>query len=252
MKNFIVLLIAFFLLTSCSIFKKISGTKEEKEVVKLPDKIEESKKETEKEKTPETKSKESTNEIVMKEFYKNELPSDIKYSGKIVTGKRWTDRNGDNILILTKTEVRKSKSKNPDFGDDVQEAELFAYQYVKNDDDFTLLWKVNDFVKDCSFDLTLDFISNSLSITDLDENGIGESTFLYKMCCRSDVSPSDLKLIMHEGENKYALRGTMFVNVQGIKEGGSYKVDKSFDSAPSVFLDYAKKHWDEFKRETFN
>ncbi|GEM_PF-245636 len=251
MKKIVLLLITFLLLTSCGIIKKITGSKTEKEVVKLPDKVEETKKEPEKNETSVSKPEESTNDIIIKEFYKNDIPSEIKYSGNIITGKRWTDKNGENIILLTKTEPERVKAKQPDFEDYVWESELFAYQFVKSNDTYTQLWKINDFIKDCPFDLTLDFIPNSLSITDLDKNGIAESTLLYKMACRSDVSPSDLKLIMHEGENKYALRGTMLVNEQGFKSGGDYKIDKSFESAPSSFLEYAKKQWNEYKREKF-
>jgi hypothetical protein len=71
------------------------------------------------------------------------------------------------------------------------------------------------------------------------------------MCCRSDVSPSELKLMMHENDNKYALRGNMLVKIEGYTGGGDYKVDKSFDSAPDGFLDYAKSQWKEYRTETF-
>src|SRR5512139_1756960 len=40
------------------------------------------------------------------EFNKKDLPSSIKYKGKIVEGASWTDKNGDNILIITQTDVR--------------------------------------------------------------------------------------------------------------------------------------------------
>ena len=72
------------------------------------------------------------------------------------------------------------------------------------------------------------------------------------MACRSDVSPSELKLIMHENSAKYALRGNMLIKIEGFNEGGDYKVDKSFDSAPAGFLDYAKSQWKEYRLETFN
>ena len=77
MKKIIVLLITFILLTSCGLFKKITGSKEDNEVVKSPVREEEIKKEPEKKESTENKQSEKTNEILMKDFYKNELPSDI-------------------------------------------------------------------------------------------------------------------------------------------------------------------------------
>jgi hypothetical protein len=257
MKIFIVLLIAFFTFTSCGIIKNLTGSKEEKAEEKT-EKKETVKKETRTEEKPEekTNSKENVStggkdDIIMKDFDKNDLPSDIKYQGKIVNGKRWTDRYGENILILTTTDLHKANKRGYD-GEYARSKELYAYQYVEKSGSWSQLWKVNDFINDCPVDVTLEFIGGSLGITDLNNDGIGESTFLYKMACRGDVSPCDMKLIMHEGDVKYAIRGTMKLFVDGRWYGGDYKVDKSFDGAPSGFLDYAKEQWNQFKTEKLN
>jgi hypothetical protein len=249
MKNFIVILISVSLFLSCGICKKFSS--EEKSSKKEDTKTEKSESVKEESKnTAEEKKTVSKTEVEMLTFDKSDLPSEIKYSGNIVTGKRWTDKNGENILILTKTKIKDKKAKQPDFDEYLRECELFGYHYVSTGGSFSLLWKINDLVKDCPFDLTLDFIPGSLSITDLNDNGIAESTFLYKMACRGDVSPSELKLMMHENDNKYALRGNMLIKIEGT-QGGNYKVDKSFETAPEGFLDYAKTQWKEFNLETF-
>lgn len=254
MKSFIIICISTALFLSCGIFRKFSS--EEKSAKKEDTKTETTTKDNE---TSESGKKQSTSEsgntkttVEMLTFNKSDLPSEIKYTGSIVTGKRWTDKNGENVLILTKTKIKETKAKEPDFGDYNRECELYGYHYVSTEGSYTLLWKINDLVKECIFDLTLDFIPGSLSITDINDNGIAESTFLYKMACRSDVSPSELKLIMHENDTKYALRGNMSIKIQGYTDGGSYKVDKAFDSAPDGFLDFAKSQWKEFKTETFN
>ncbi len=250
MKNFILICISVALFFSCGICRKFtsddrSTRKENSKTEKSESVTEESKSNTEEKKTTEK------TEVTMHEFSKSDLPSGIDYTGSIVTGKRWSDKNGENILILTKTKVKEKRVKQYGTEDNILECELYGYHYVSTGGSYTLLWKVNDFVKDCMFDLTLDFIPGSLSITDLNDNGIAESTFLYKMCCRSDVSPSELKLMMHENDNKYALRGNMLIKVEGFTDGGNYKVDKSFDSAPDGFLDYAKSQWKEYRLETF-
>ena len=51
-----------------------------------------------------------------------------------------------------------------------------------------------------------EFIKNAAVVTDLDQDGIAETTVQYKLACRSDVSPALMKLVMHEGETKYAHR----------------------------------------------
>jgi hypothetical protein len=253
MKIFIVLLVAFFTLTSCNIIKNLTGSKEEKKEEKS-EKKEEVKKEAKSEEKTETKenvSSGNTDEIIMKDFNKNDLPSDVKYQGSVISGKRWSDKNGENIIILTTTKEHSTGKKGYD--DEYERAkELYGYQYVKKSDGWSQLWKVNDFIKDCPVDLTLEFIGGSLMVTDLNNDGVAETTFLYKMACRGDVSPCDLKLIMHEGETKYAIRGTMKIFVDNRWYGGDYKVDKFFNEAPSGFLEYAKEQWNKFKTEKLN
>ena len=62
--------------------------------------------------------------------------------------------------------------------------------------------KVYDFEKNCDYDLTLEFIENSIEVTNLDNNNFGEITFAYKKACISDVSPKDLKLLMFSVQKK--------------------------------------------------
>ena len=247
MKNFIIIAISLMMLFSCGLLKK--KTSEDKSRAVEEKKTEQSNsvnKDSDVERKPA-----AITEVEMHVFDKSNLPSGIKYEGNVITGKRWNDKNGENILILTKTNLKEKKVRKSGFEETDLECELYGYHYVSSGGSYSLLWKIQDFVKECWFDLTLDFIPGSLSITDLNEDGIAESTFLYKMSCRSDVSPSELKLMMHENDVKYALRGEMLIKMEGFTAGGNYKVDKSFDSAPAGFLDYAKSQWKEYRLETF-
>ena len=132
-------------------------------------------------------------------------------------------------------------------------AEVHGYHYVKVKGQYRLLWRLHDLVDICQYDLDATFLPNSLTITDLDNNGIAESTFLYKLGCRSDVSPVQLKLIMHEGKAKYALRGeTMVPTTDPEKKlGGQKAIDPGFHRAPKAFLDYALQQWNAFVEEKF-
>jgi hypothetical protein len=73
------------------------------------------------------------------------------------------------------------------------------------------------------------------------------------MACKGDVSPDDMKLIMHEGENKYAIRGTMLLKITGEKPyGGEMKIDASFDKAPEEFVEFAKSQWKKYYTVTID
>lgn len=174
--------------------------------------------------------------------YDVKLPSGIKYDGKIVASAKWTDKNGDNYIIVTEGEEKNQNG-------DERMKEMFGYQFIVKGDDSKQLWKINDFIKDCPVDITLEYMPKSLSVTDLDKNGIAETTFLYRMSCKGDVSEDDMKLMMHEGETKLAIRGSMKLKMAGETYGGEMKVDKSFDSAPKEFLSYAKEQWNKYQTE---
>jgi hypothetical protein len=199
----------------------------------------------------------STNKIPILAFDPKALPAEIRYTGEVVAGARWLDNNGENLLLLCETGSFKSPvpphSKENPYKEWGRAAELHAYHYIMRNQQYTLLWKLSDYVKICPFDLEAAFLPNSLTITDLDDNGIAESTFLYKLGCRSDVSPVQLKLIMHEGKAKYALRGETSVPTgdPDKKFGGQKTIDPAFRRAPKVFLDHALQQWNAFVTEKF-
>ncbi|MBU4354676.1 MAG: hypothetical protein KJ822_04950 [Proteobacteria bacterium] len=199
----------------------------------------------------------SPSKIQILSFDPKALPQEIRYKGKVVAGARWLDKKGENLLLLCETgsfnsPVPPNSKENP-YQEWGRAAEFHSYHYLKAREHYTLLWKLFDQVKICPFDLDAAFLPNSLTITDLDANGIAESTFLYKLACRSDLSPAQLKLIMHEGKEKYALRGETLVPTgdPDKKLGGQKAIDPAFGRAPKVFLDHALQQWNTFVEEKF-
>ncbi len=174
------------------------------------------------------------------------IPPDIKYSGSVVAMSNWDDRLGHNLLFITETKEITSDNE-------FRYKELYGYHYVMRDTGKSQLWKIHDLVQDCPLDITLHYLENSLKITDLNNNGIGESSFLYKMSCKGDVSPDNLKFIMHEEKDKYAIRGSMNQEMKGEPpEKGSMKVDSSFNNSPKEFLEFAKEQWNKYKNENID
>ena len=104
-------------------------------------------------------------------------------------------------------------------------------------------------------------------MTDLDSNGTTETTFFFKTACRSDVSPADIELIMHENKKKYTLKGTSFIRYSSFHEAidlkdyeynletalekklyndvfsGRFEHAHGFDNAPKQFLKFAIEKW---------
>jgi hypothetical protein len=179
----------------------------------------------------------------------NKLPNGIKYTGKIKTAVRWTDKSGDNIVITTETGVTVNK-KDP--SDDFRDAELYAYHFIVGKDSSNLTWKVYDFIKECPLDIAANFVKNTFQVTDLNNDGVAEVWLMYKLVCHGDVSPCDMKIIMYQGQQKYAMRGQNKVQVSDNEfYGGDYKFDKAFTEGPTTFKDYATKLWDKNSIETW-
>lgn len=171
---------------------------------------------------------------------------DAKITGNVKQFLRWTDRLGDNYLILTVTGELKSPAKRSQYGQDCEagctDKELYAYHFFGKD---SLLWRLADFEKACNYDNIVEFRNKATKITDLDNNGLAEVWIMYSTSCTSDVSPRTLKLIMYQGNKKYAIRGTSqpAKNMTDEKNGGRYHPDKEFETLPQVFKDYAKNLW---------
>jgi hypothetical protein len=192
----------------------------------------------------------------------------IKYKGNPIEAWKWYDKNGQNILLISM-----SKRIVKDMADE-SSAELFACHYLIKEKP-ELLWDMYDAQWNCPFDLTAEFVG-SPEITDLDNNGIMESFITYRLACRSDVSPAKMKIIVHQGKQKYGLRGYSILKVNDFPDSlfsedreldlskvpanngdlmqtwGRYENTDDFKNTPKAFLEYARELWSRNFVETIN
>lgn len=208
----------------------------------------------------------------------NRLSERLPIKGIPKAAWQWADKLGHNILVLCSTDLTETSPTND--LEDGRNMELFAFHFVKRDTyAYELLWKITDGISDCPVDITASFIHPATTITDLDSNGIAETIIMYNLACRGDVSPSTLKLLMHEGTKKYALRGIGWVpgdtgnkfpfnkdnidsmNMENLQKPideyqqflqsvGRYENERDFTAAPHIFLAYSKRQWLLFADET--
>lgn len=201
----------------------------------------------------------------------SQLPAGVpRQPGRVLELKQWRDKNGLNLLVLTRTPVRNDPPQ-PDGPEEAQSVDMYARQYVQRTGQrqWQELWHLQDGVAGCPFDLGLGPVPGATAVTDLDDDGLTETTLLYSLTCTSDVSPATLKLILHEGAAKYALRGYTVVQYDSIPAserrpanaccldtisaarlevhyelfGGRYENEKDFRKAPPAFLRFARQEW---------
>jgi hypothetical protein len=164
------------------------------------------------------------------------------YRGQIKEGKRWKDKRGENIVILTATGIYWSNVYEATRG-----ARLFAYHFIRTaDSTLKEVWKISEVVDACAFDVHCDFFSNSLTVTDLDADGIAEVGFAFAKGCKSESGPDEKKLVFYEGKDLYLIKGTTTVVKGTQKLGGDKEVEKKFEQAPDAFLEFANKQWNKF------
>ncbi|MFD1257963.1 M949_RS01915 family surface polysaccharide biosynthesis protein [Mucilaginibacter terrae] len=175
------------------------------------------------------------------------LPKNIRYQGKPVQLIKYQDNTGSYLAITTQTGTQPQKGD-----DEFKQAHLYGYVYqLKDGGSPVLLWQLHDMVTDCNLDMVANFIPGSLTIIDLDKNGKAEVWVAYRLSCRGDVSPSELKIIMHEGTTKYAKRGIGKIKVgNAIQHDGGVITSDEFKKAPVSFKVYAGKLWDKYVLET--
>ncbi len=177
-----------------------------------------------------------------------QFPKSIKYEGFIKNAIRWKDKLGDNIVILTETGIFRNEKIEHE-SDYNKDAALYGYHFILKNNAAVQTWKVYDYINDCPVDIVASFVKNTFEITDLNKNGIAEIWLMYKTACHGDVSPSEMKIIMYEGNNKYAMRGENKVqtgiddNNEKLFIGGEYKSDHAFENGPKVFKKFAQNLW---------
>jgi hypothetical protein len=234
MKNIAILLLLFITISSCKTDKK--------EEIKSSE-------------NPElTKTEDS--DLVINKIDSTQFPSAVKYEGFIKNAVRYKDKSGDNIVITTETGTYKSQKFKHE-SEDSSDAELFAYHYIISNNEAKQTWKVYDFISDCPVEIVASFVKNTFKITDLNKNGIAEVWLMYKTVCHGDVSPLSMKIIMYEGNNKYAMRGENRVMISTDEHdkksylGGEFTLDENFKKAPKVFKDFAQNLWKQNIMETW-
>ncbi|TCN56509.1 hypothetical protein D0809_15360 [Flavobacterium circumlabens] len=179
--------------------------------------------------------------ILPKKTDPNKIPKEIKYTGNVKNAVSWNDKLGENIVLLTET--GEFTTKNSD-SEDSRDAALYAYHYIVSGKNAALNWKIYDFIHDCPVEIEANFVKNTFSITDLNKDGIAEIWVMYTTVCHGDVSPSTMKIIMHENNEKFSMRGENKVKVEEKRYlGGKYTFDKAFNEGPAAFREYAKKLW---------
>lgn len=152
--------------------------------------------------------------------------------GEVLGGFAFHDSAGDNYVIF----AREDRGNE----DHIHTSVLRIKHVVKSGSGMREVRSYTERVEDCDLDIFLEPKFGDWSVSDVDQNGIGEASFAYTVACVGDVSPLPHKAFVTEGGQKYVLRGIQQVRLPDSKpEGGTYKADPM----PAVFMEKARDVW---------
>ena len=162
-------------------------------------------------------------------------------SGKLVRLIRYRDAAGDMLLVATQSPVyRTPPAQSPDYPTENQEIEASAYRLLP-DGSAKHAWSVRDHVRRCDLETSAAFRPDLIEVTDVNGDGVAEVWLPYVLSCRSDPGPAAAKIIMREGDRKYAVRGETQYREGSRFIGGDGKLD--MEGASPEAVTYAKRIW---------
>ena len=123
--------------------------------------------------------------------------------GDVVDGFRWNDKKGENVLLRSTVSDTKTNSTH-----------LYIYHFLKSENEFKQVRKLTDYVKNCDLDMFSIHNIESIELTDIDKDTIGEVSFSYTndCSCLEDSLAITTKLMLLTKEEKYAIRGSYYLN----------------------------------------
>jgi len=126
--------------------------------------------------------------------------------GEVIDAFTWEDKKGKNVVVrsyLDKRNIIKT--------DTLVDRYLYFYHFISDDNDqLKLLRKYTDSFKQCSTNDLTQFKIESIELTDIDRDTIGEISTIYKLGCNSsknDSVPHTVKVLMSSQGEKYMMSG---------------------------------------------
>lgn len=170
-----------------------------------------------------------------------QIPKSIDFRGTVVECLKWTDKLGDNLLIQS---VSGHIPINDEEDEDKWELYVYLFRKEVNETSYKKIWKIYDYNLCFGVDWYAGFIPHATTITDIDKNGIAEISIPYVLICRGGMDPGTMKIIMYEGDTKYAIRGETMISCNSNNPyGGDYTLTDNLKEK-LAFRNFLIKRWE--------
>ena len=173
--------------------------------------------------------------------------------GDFQFGYQWNDSLGSNLIVFTLNKTFTKDKNVTELTTGEHRVYFHAYHFLgeKQNELIRHYTDQTELCKSPQSTLQYNYIKESVSFTDLNNNGIAEITFMHQYNCSSKESPLNTKLTLMENDSIYSISGNSFLEDKypnsGIKE-----FDSSFESAPSALKKHANEVWETFCKSNPN
>lgn len=174
--------------------------------------------------------------LEMLPFLAEKVPQTAQIEGKITDGAKWDDRNGENWLVIS--EKQHGMVADKDFT-----VNIYAQSFQVRHDSIFPNWEIKEFNKDVFSGP--EYVPGSLEITDLNRDGLAESSFIY-VIETDGAGPAGVKLLMHVHGKKYAIRGQLAGMDYDRGKVEEQHIDPAFKEIAPLFRNFAIQKWDAF------
>lgn len=165
--------------------------------------------------------------------------------GEFSSACKFRDKNGENLLVFTKEESFERDRSISEIEAGILHATLRFYQYTGEKDNYKLLRTVQEKAAPCSTPpsaLDAKFIEDALLVSDLNENGIAEVTFMYSFFCGSNIYPNPHRLVVLENGREAKISGTKYL--RECECGGKMMLNDAFEQLDEKIKAQAMQLWE--------
>lgn len=172
----------------------------------------------------------SPNALLQLDFYpfKEKIDTTIVW-GKLIDAYQWMDKKGDNIVVRSEL-VTKSMAED---SSDIFKKYLYLYHFRKEEENLQLVRKFTDVYGGCKSVPNAAFSLQSIELTDIDRDTIGEINVIYDLYCDGgDTTNYHSKLLLTSDGMKFMLDATVDPCVEGEERIESFAKSSSFKFYP--------------------
>lgn len=164
----------------------------------------------------------------------------IGVPGKAVRVLRVVGKTDEKFLVLAENPVKSQTGH-------LERINLSASLYTKTGQQWKSAWSINDFGDCPGNDSKAAFLPEATTVTDIDNDGSPEFTVAYQLSCSGTADPATVRVILRQGETKFAIRGESQLRLPGkTAVGGTRTPDPLLQQPKNVaYLKHLESVWKE-------